>query len=92
MFNANDQVHISGALHDASGSHNYGFFLAGSSMISSGVLFMLVSLMKHMKKTRNPETELILNGKSAAAIIGSTQTIMSPILHSALEWQEMTSL
>ena len=92
MFNANDQVHNSGALHDASGSHNHGFFLAGSSMILSGVLFMLVSLMKYMKKTRNPEAEPIHNGKSAAAIIGSTQTIMSQSLHSALEWQEMASL
>ena len=61
-------------------------------MILSGVLFMVVSLMKYMKKTRNPEMEPILKGKSAAAIIGSTQTIMSQTLHSALEWQEMTPL
>ena len=60
-------------------------------MILSGVLFMLVSLMKYMKKTRNPEMEPILNEKSAAAIVGATQTIMSQTLHSALEWQ-MTSL
>ena len=64
-------------------------------MILSGALFMLVSLMKYMKKTRNPEMEPVLNGKSAAAIIGSTQTIISQTLkddrvqtlHSALEWQ-----
>ena len=92
MFNAYDLVHISGALYDASGSHNNGFFLAGSSMILSGVLFMLVSLMKYMKKTRNPETGPILHGKSAAAIIGSTQILMSQTLHSALEWQDMTAL
>ena len=84
-------VHNSGALHDASGSHNNGFFFAGSSMILSGVLFMLVSFLEYVKKTRNPETEPILHGKSAAAIIGSTQTIMSQTLHSALEWQDMTS-
>ena len=92
------ELHILGALHDASGSHYNGFFLAGSSMILSGVLFMLVALLVHMKKNNNQENNHTPRGKSAAAIIGSTQSIMTQTfysaqnIYSALEWQNMTAL
>ena len=91
------KLHILGALHDASGSHYNGFFLAGSSMILSGVLFMLVALLVHMKKNDNQENNHIPGRKSAAAIIGSAQNIMTQSFHSAqniysaLEWQNMAA-
>ena len=66
-------------------------------MILSGVLFMLVALLVHMKKNDNQENNHIPGRKSAAAIIGSGQNIMTQTFHSAqniysaLEWQNMAA-
>ena len=71
-----------GALHDASGNYYGGFYLAGSFVLASGLLFLSIPCIQHMKKKRNAERHPLVMKKSATAIITSAQT-----LHSALEWQ-----
>ena len=73
--------YLLGALHDASGNYYGGFYLAGSFVLASGLLFLSIPCIQHMKK-RNAERDPLVRKKSATAIIISAQT-----LHSALEWQ-----
>ena len=74
--------HLSGALHDASGNHYSGFYLAGSSMIISGLLLLLIPWIEHMKQKRKCEREPLIHAKSTTEMMRSVHA-----LHSALEWQ-----
>ena len=71
-----------GALHDASGNYHSGFYLAGSFMIVSGLLFLVLPCIEHIKKKTNDERDPLVEKKAVTALIKSTQG-----LHSALEWQ-----
>ena len=76
----NSSCHLSGALRDSSGNYDYGFYLAGSCMIISGLLFLLIQCINHLKQKRRHDH--LEQSKTATAIMRSTLT-----LHSALEWQ-----
>ena len=79
---SHDINHLSGALHDASGNHYNGFYLAGSSMLISGLLLLLIPFIKHMKNKKKYEREPLIQAKSTTAMMRSVHA-----LHSALEWQ-----
>ena len=81
----NSSCHLSGALRDSSGNYDYGFYLAGSCMIISGLLFLLIQCINHLKQKRRREDRRhddLEQSKTATAIMRCTVT-----LHSALEWQ-----
>ena len=81
----NSSCHLSGALRDSSGNYDYGFYLAGSCMIISGLLFLLIQCINHLKQKRRHEDrrhDHLEQSKTATAIMRSALT-----LHSALEWQ-----
>ena len=78
----NDCCCLLGALYDGSGNYYSGFYLAGSFMIVSGLLFLLIPCIECIKNKRNDERDPLVRKNSVTALIKSAQS-----LHSALEWQ-----
>ena len=78
----NFKKNFSGSLHDATGDHFAGFYIAGTLILISGLILLLLPLVVHYQQKRKYDIEPANKADSQPALVGSIGAV-----HLALVWQ-----
>ena len=69
-------------MHDATGDHFAGFYIAGILVLISGLILLLLPLVEHFQQKRKYDIEPANKADSLPALVGSIGAV-----HLALVWQ-----